>query len=137
MSAPVAAGQLTDLEAKYQAASKDYDAKVTVALATANAATAAAAVTAKQEMVRLADEMVSVTTQTSAAEMDTKHRKFLDRLHKLQAEYDTLSTSNDQLKTLQAIRAREEEKFDGPFYFFGGLFVVSCAALLATMIIKR
>ena len=133
MSAPVAAGQLTDLEAKYQAASKDYDAKVTAALATANAATAAAAVTAKQEMVRLADEMVSVTTQT----MDTKHRKFLDRLHKLQAEYDTLSSSNDQLKTLQAIRAREEEKFEGPFYFFGGLFVVSCAALLATMIIKR
>jgi uncharacterized protein (DUF3084 family) len=137
MSAPVAAGQLTDLEAKYQAASKDYDAKVTAALATANAAAAAAAVKAKQEMIRLAEQMVSVTTETSAAEMDTKHRKFLDRLHKLQAEYDTLSASNDQLKTLQAIRAREEEKFDGPFYFFGGLFIVSCAALLATMIIKR
>jgi uncharacterized protein (DUF3084 family) len=137
MSAPVAAGQLTDLEAKYQAASKDYDAKVTAALATANAAAAAAAVKAKQEMVRLAEQMVSVTTETSAAEMDTKHRKFLDRLHKLQAEYDTLSASNDQLKTLQAIRARAEEKFDGPFYFFGGLFIVSCAALLATMIIKR
>ena len=137
MSAPVAAGQLTDLESKYQAASKDYEAKVTAALATADATAAAAAVKAKQEMVRLADEMVSVTTQTATTDMDTKHRKFLDRLHKLQAEYDTLSTSNDQLKTLQAIRAREEEKFEGPFYFFGGLFVVSCAALLATMIIKR
>jgi glutathione S-transferase len=64
-------------------------------------------------------------------------RQFLDRLHKLQAEYDTLSASNDKLKTLQAIRAREEEKFEGPLYFFGGLFVVSCAALLATILIKR
>lgn len=133
MSAPVAAGQLTDLEAKYQAASRDYDAKVTAALTTADAGAAAAAVKSKQEMVRLAEEMVSVTTQT----MDTKHRQFLDRLHKLQAEYDTLSASNDKLKTLQAIRAREEEKFEGPLYFFGGLFVVSCAALLATILIKR
>jgi hypothetical protein len=133
MSAPVAAGQLADLETKYQAASKEYDTKVTAALATADATAAAAAVKAKQEMVRLAEEMVSVTTQT----MDSKHREFLDRLHKLQAEYNTLSASNDHLKTLQAIRAREEEKFEGPFYFFGGLFVVSCAALLATMIIKR
>lgn len=137
MNAPVAAGQLADLDTKYQAASKEYDAKVTAALATANATTAAAAVKAKQEMVRLAEEMVSVTTQTATTEMDSKHREFLDRLHKLQAEYNTLSASNDQLKTLQAIRAREEEKFEGPFYFFGGLFAVSCAALLVTMIIKR
>lgn len=137
MSAPVAAGQLTDLEAKYQAASREYDAKVTAALATANTTAAAAAVRAKQDMVRIAEQMVSVTTETSASEMDTKHRKFLDRLHKLQAEYDTLSASNDQLKTLQAIRAREEEKFEGPFYFFGGLFVLSCAALLLTIAIKH
>ena len=48
MSAPVAAGQLTDLESKYQAASKDYEAKVTAALATADATAAAAAVKAKR-----------------------------------------------------------------------------------------
>lgn len=133
MSAPVAAGQLADLETKYQVVSKEYDAKVTAALASSDPTAAAAAVKSKQEMVRLAEEMVSVTTQT----MDTKHRQFLDRLHKLQAEYNTLSASNDQLKTLQAIRAREEEKFEGPFYFFGGLFAVSCAALLVTLLIKH
>jgi len=137
MSAPVAAGQLADLETKYQAANKEYDAKVTAALASADATAAAAAVKAKQEMVRLAEEMVSVTTQTAITDLDTKHRQFLDRLHTLQAEYNTLSTSNDQLKTLQAIRAREEEKFEGPFYFFGGLFAVSCAALLVTLLIKH
>ena len=81
MSAPVAAGQLTDLETKYQAANTDYDAKVTRALASADATAAAAAVKAKQEMVRLAEEMVSVTTQTAITNLDTKHRQFLDRLH--------------------------------------------------------
>jgi hypothetical protein len=128
---------LKDLEVRYQAASREYDAKVTAALATANATAAAAAVKAKQDMVRITEEMVSVTTQTPTPDLDTKHRQFLDRLHKLQAEYDTLSASNDQLKTLQAIRAREEEKFEGPFYFFGGLFVLSCAALLLTIAIKH
>lgn len=137
MSSPVADGQLADLDAKYQVARKDYDAKVAAALDPSNPATAAAAVAAKQTMVNLVEQMVSVTTQNPTPDLDAKHRQFIDKLHTLQAEYDTLSTSNDQLKTLQAIRAREEEKFDGPFYFFGGLFVVSCCALLATMLIKR
>jgi len=137
MSAPVADGQLADLDAKYQLARADYDAKVSAALASADPVAAAAAVKAKQEMVSLTEKMVSVTTQTPTPDLDTKHRQFLDRLHTLQAEYNTLSASNDQLKTLQAIRAREEEKFEGPFYFFGGLFVVSCCALLATLIIKH
>jgi hypothetical protein len=137
MNAPVADGHLADLDAKYKVARADYDTKVTAALASSNADTMAAVMTAKKTMVGIVEQMVSVTTQTPTPDLDTKHRKFLDRLHKLQAEYDTLSASNDKLKTLQAIRAREEEKFEGPFYFFGGLFVVSCAALFATILIKH
>jgi hypothetical protein len=142
MSTPgqVADGQMADLEAKYQAAKSDYDTKVSAALALTSATEIAKAMVgvlaAKQAMIDILNQMVSITTQLPNPNLDEKRVRLLDRLHDLEAQYNLLSASDDQLKTLQRIREREEEKFEGPFLVYSGLFILGCFALAAAMIAK-
>ena len=142
MSTPgqVADGQLADLETQYTAAKRDYDAKVTAALAMSTAAAINAAMpgilAAKQKMIDILDQMVNITTQVPNADLDNKRRQLLDRLHALQAHYNELSESNDQLETLRRIREREEEKFEGPFLVYSGLFILGCFGLGLAMIMR-
>lgn len=143
MSTPgdVADGQLMDLEAQYQSVKADYDAKVSAALAMTSAADINASMpgilSAKQTMIGIVNQMVSLTTQLDTPDLDSKRQDLLRRLHDLQAQYNLLASSDDHLKTLQRIREREEEKFDGPFYFFGGLFALACAALVGAVMVKK
>lgn len=142
MSTPgqVADGQMADLEAKYQAAKSDYDTKVSAALTLTSATEIAKAMVgvlaAKQAMIDILNQMVSITTQLPNPNLDEKRVRLLDRLHDLEAQYNLLSASDDQLKTLQRIREREEEKFEGPFLVYSGLFILGCFALAAAMIMK-
>lgn len=136
----VADGQMADLEAKYQVAKSDYDAKVSAALALTTAGDIAKAMVgvldAKQKMIDILNQMVSITTQLPNPNLDEKRVLLLDRLHNLQAQYNLLSASDDQLKTLQRIREREEEKFEGPFLVYSGLFILGCLGLAVAMIAK-
>lgn len=142
MSTPgqVADGQLADLETQYKTAKTDYDAKVTAALAMSTAVAINAAMpgilAAKQKMIDILDHMVNITTQVPNADLDNKRRQLLDRLHALQAHYNELSESNDQLETLRRIREREEEKFEGPFLVYSGLFILGCLGLAGAMVMK-
>ena len=134
-------GQLADLENQYQAAKADYDAKVSTAMALTSSNEINAAMnnvlTAKQKMINILNQMVSVTTQaTESTDLETKRHQLLDRLHDLEVQYNLLSTSDDQIKTLERIRAREEEKFEGPFLIYSGLFILGCMALAGVMIMK-
>jgi len=142
MSTPgqVADGQMADLEAKYQKAKSDYDTKVSAALELTSAASIAAAMVgvldAKQKMIDILNQMITITTQLPNPNLDEKRAKLLDRLHNLQEQYNLLSSSDDQLKTLRRIREREEEKFEGPFLVYSGLFILGCFALAGAMIMK-
>jgi hypothetical protein len=142
MSSPGQAtdGQLADLETQYQAAKTAYDAKVSAALAMTSAADINTAMTgvlaAKQKMIDILNQMVSITTQVPSADLEAKRKLLLDRLHGLEAQYHLLSTSNDQLKTLQRIREREEERFEGPFLVYSGLFILGCLGLAVAMIAR-
>jgi hypothetical protein len=80
--------------------------------------------------------MVTITTQVPNVNLDNKRRQLLDRLHALQAHYNELSGSNDQLETLRRIREREEEKFEGPFLVYSGLFILGCFGLGLAMVMR-
>jgi uncharacterized protein (DUF3084 family) len=142
MSTPgqVADGQLADLETQYTTAKADYDTKVTAALTMTSATDINAALSgvlaAKQKMIDILNQMVAITTQVPNADLDGKRQQLLDRLHALQAHYNELSGSNDQLETLRRIREREEEKFEGPFLVYSGLFILGCLGLAGAMIMK-
>jgi hypothetical protein len=142
MSTPgqVADGQMADLEVKYQKAKSGYDAKVSAALALTSSSDIAEAMvgvlSTKQEMIDILNQMVSITTQLSTPDLNEKRLRLLDRLHDLEDQYNLLSSSDDQLKTLQRIREREEEKFEGPFLVYSGLFILGCLGLAAAMIMK-
>ena len=139
-SGQVADGQLADLETQYTAAKRDYDTKVTAALAMTTAVDINAAMpgilAAKQKMIDILNQMVTITTQVPNADLDNKRRQLLDRLHALQAHYNELSESNDQLETLRRIREREEEKFEGPFLVYSGLFILGCFGLGLAMVMR-
>jgi hypothetical protein len=47
-----------------------------------------------------------------------------------------LSASDDQLETLRRIREREEEKFEGPFLVYSGLFILGCFGLGLAMVMR-
>ena len=142
MSTPgqVADGHLADLETQYQAARAAYDTKVSAALTLTTQSeikkATAEILVAKQAMISLLSQMVSVTTQDPTPNLEEKRKQLIKRLHELQQHYNELSASDDQLKTLERIRAREEEKFEGPFYLLGGLFALACAALVASVIAR-
>ena len=134
-------GQLTDLESQYQTAKADYDTKVSAAVALTSASDINTAMVgvlaAKQKMIDIVNQMVSVTTQaTQSADLEMKRQQLLGRLHDLETQYNLLSTSDDQIKTLERIRAREEEKFEGPFLVYSGLFILGCFGLAVAMIMK-
>ena len=142
MSTPgqVADGQMADLEVKYQSAKSDYDTKVSAAIKLTTAAEIAKAMVgvlaAKQKMMDILNQMVAITTQVPNTNLDSKRRELLDRLHDLERQYNLLSASDDQLKTLQRIRDREEEKFEGPFLVYSGLFILGCLGLAGAMVMK-
>ena len=142
MSTPgqVADGQLADLETQYQAAKADYDTKVAGALAMTTGTDVNTALTgvlaAKQKMMDILNQMVAITTQVPNTNLDSKRQELLDRLHDLERQYNLLSASDDQLKTLQRIRDREEEKFEGPFLVYSGLFILGCLGLAGAMVMK-
>jgi hypothetical protein len=142
MSTPgqVADGQLADLETQYQAAKADYDTKVAAALAMTTGTDVNTALTgvlaAKQKMMDILNQMVAITTQVPNTNLDSKRQELLDRLHDLERQYNLLSASDDQLKTLQRIRDREEEKFEGPFLVYSGLFILGCLGLAGAMVMK-
>jgi uncharacterized protein (DUF3084 family) len=139
-SGQVADGQLADLETQFTAAKRDHDSKVTAALAMTTAVAINAAMpgilAAKQKMIDILDQMVTITTQVPNVNLDNKRRQLLDRLHALQAHYNELSGSNDQLETLRRIREREEEKFEGPFLVYSGLFILGCFGLGLAMVMR-
>ena len=139
-SGQVADGQLADLETQYTTAKADYDSKVTAALDMTTATDINAAMTgilaAEQKMIDILNQMVSITTQIPTPDLDSKRRQLLDRLHALQTHYNELSGSNDQLETLRRIREREEEKFEGPFLVYSGLFILGCLGLAAAMVMR-
>jgi uncharacterized protein (DUF3084 family) len=139
-SGQVADGQLADLETQYTAAKRDHDSKVTAALSMTTAVAINAAMpgilAAKQKMIDILDQMVTITTQVPNVNLDNKRRQLLDRLHALQAHYNELSGSNDQLETLRRIREREEEKFEGPFLVYSGLFILGCFGLGLAMVMR-
>jgi hypothetical protein len=142
MSTPgqVADGQMADLETQYQTAKADYDTKVSAAIQLTTAAEIAAAMVgvlaAKQKMMDILNQMVAITTQVPNADLEKKRQELLDRLHDLERQYNLLSASDDQLKTLQRIRDREEEKFEGPFLVYSGLFILGCLGLVGAMLMK-
>ena len=142
MSTPgqVADGQMADLETKYQAAKADYDTKVSAAIKLTTAAEIAKAMVgvlaAKQKMIDILNQMVAITTQVPNADLDKKRQELLNRLHDLERQYNLLSTSDDQLETLRRIREREEEKFEGPFLVYSGLFILGCFGLGLAMVMR-
>jgi uncharacterized protein (DUF3084 family) len=139
-SGQVADGQLADLETQFTRAKAEHDSKVTAALAMTTAVAINAAMpgilAAKQKMIDILDQMVTITTQVPNVNLDNKRRQLLDRLHALQAHYNELSGSNDQLETLRRIREREEEKFEGPFLVYSGLFILGCFGLGLAMVMR-
>ncbi len=132
----VASGQMADLEVQYKAAKADYETKESAALSSKTAADAQSAIAAKQKIIDLLHQMIGVTTQMPEPNLEVKRQELLDRLHLLEREYNLLSTSNDKIKTLERIREREEEKFEGPFLVYSGLFILGCMALAGVMIMK-
>jgi hypothetical protein len=150
MSANVADGHIRDLEAKYQTAKDTYDRNVDMFVrsgpptntqlpAPYNSPSGARQLVAetlhaKQDMIDALNGMVSISTETGAS--DEKIQALLEKLHRLQAQYNELLESDDQTKTLERIRAREEERFEGPFYFLGGAFVLACFSLVGIMLLK-
>ena len=142
MSTPgqVADGQLADLETQYRTAKAEYDTKVSAALAMTSAdeikPAMAGVLVAKQKMIDILNQMVAITTQVPTADLDKKRQQLLDRLHDLERQYNLLSTSDDQIKTLERIREREEEKFEGPFLVYSGLFILGCLGLAGAMIMQ-
>jgi hypothetical protein len=148
MSAPGQAtdGQLADLEIQYQIAKAKHDAAIQEGrdLGKGGQTTTPEHVTelvetilsSKQKMIDILNQMVSVSTQDPSPNLEAKRTEFLERLHALQARYDELSGGNDDLETLRRISEREEEKFEGPFLVYSGLFILGCFALAGAMIMK-
>ena len=141
MSAIVADGHMRDLEADYQAAKDTYDTNVDTLVRTGPENTPggtrqliADTLAAKQKMIDALNKMVSISTDTGVS--DAKIQALLEKLHGLQAQYNELLESDDQTKTLERIRIREEERFEGPFYFLGGAFVLACFSLVGIMLLK-
>jgi len=139
-------GQLVDLELQYQVAKRKHDAAVQEGLRLARGgATATEArvkelietiLSSKQKMITILNMMVSVSTEDPSPNLETRRTEFLARLNALQARYDELSGGNDDLETLRRISEREEEKFEGPFLVYSGLFILGCFALAGVMILK-
>ena len=139
--AEVVDGQLHDLELQFKTAKINYDAAVATALAKTKRTDIEAAMvnvmSTKQTMIALLDQMIAATTTYSTPDLDIKRRQLQERLDTLRDHYGELSASHDKSETLRRILAREEERFDGPFYLFGGLCVLAGAALVGTMILHK
>jgi hypothetical protein len=139
-------GQLADLELQYQTAKAKHDAALQEGIDVAKGGThiteqrakylIETILSSKQKMIDILNQMVTVSTQDPSPNLEAKRKEFLDRLHALQARYDELIGGNDSLETLRRISEREEEKFEGPFLVYSGLFILGCFALAGVMIMK-
>lgn len=139
-------GQLADLEIQYQIAKSNHDTAMQEARDLGKGGTSTTQervkelietiLSSKQKMIDVLSEMVSTSTQDSSPNLEAKRAEFLERLHALQARYDELSGGNDDLETLRRISEREEEKFEGPFLVYSGLFILGCLGLATAMIMR-
>lgn len=140
---------MSDLEAKYQAAKSKYDSHVDAFMKVAHSPDSlppeyrspdgtkrylTEMLVAKREMIDALDQMVAIANETNTS--SEYIQRLLDKLHAVQAEYNELLSSDDQVVTLERIRYREEEKFEGPFYFLGGAFVLACFSLVGIILTR-
>ena len=130
---------MEDLRSKYLAKSAEYDAAVQQALATNDASRIAAIRQLNTEVSRLLDQMIQ---QLTFAKRDTpilvKERDILvQKLRRIQLDYNGLLVNTDKLETLRRIREQEGGSFKRDLYRYLMFFFIVCVGILLMILFVK
>jgi hypothetical protein len=139
----VAAGQMTDLEAKYTQLDGQYNRLVDEALAITDPVTLDAKVreitAVNQQLTEVLNQMIAIVAQMkeNTGNIRVYRDQLTTKLTKIQRDYNGLIQNTDKLETLRRIRQHEEVLANKSLYMYLGIFLVACLVLLLVLILRR
>lgn len=139
----VAAGQMTDLEAKYTQLDGQYNRLVDEALAITDPVSLEAKVTeitaVNQQLTEVLNQMIAIVAQMkeNTGNIRVYRDQLTSKLTKIQRDYNGLIQNTDKLETLRRIRQHEEVLANKSLYMYLGIFLVVCLVLLLVLILRR
>jgi len=128
---PTSAGNMADLRAEFRRRQEVYDGLVQHALETNDSTTLNEIAAAKKAMNDTLSKMLALSSKTGTAE---EQEELIERIMKIQRDYNGILASTDKLETLRRIHQFEEVQKGSGTKIFGALFVAASLALLIVLI---
>jgi hypothetical protein len=128
---PTAAGNMADLRDEFARRQAVYDGLVQHALETNDTSQLNKIAEAKKAMNDTLSNMLALSSKTGTAE---EQEELIERIMKIQRDYNGILASTDKLETLRRIHQFEEVQKGTGTKIFGALFVVASLALLITLL---
>jgi hypothetical protein len=130
---PTAAGNMADLRDEFRKRQEVYDGLVQHALTTNDASALSDIAEAKKAMNDTLSKMLALSSRTGTAE---EQEELIERIMKIQRDYNGILVSTDKLETLRRIHQFEEVQKGTGTKIFGALFAAASLALLI-MLFRR
>jgi hypothetical protein len=128
---PTSAGNMADLRGEFRRRQEVYDGLVQHALETNDSTTLNEIAAAKKAMNDTLSKMLALSSKTGTAE---EQEELIERIMKIQRDYNGILASTDKLETLRRIHQFEEVQKGSGTKIFGALFVAASLALLIVLI---
>jgi hypothetical protein len=119
------------LNAKYGRLMAEYEHHVNEAMVSGNIQPHIAAIKAlNQEISSVLDQMIAITAKAKESHATVYRDELMQRLDRIQKDYNGLAQSTDQLETLRRIRRDQGTTANQFFWTYFLLFMVLCAGVL-------
>ena len=122
---------MADLRGEFRRRQEVYDGLVQHALETNDSTTLNEIAAAKKAMNDTLSKMLALSSKTGTAE---EQEELIERIMKIQRDYNGILASTDKLETLRRIHQFEEVQKGSGTKIFGALFVAASLALLIVLI---
>lgn len=130
---------MEDLRKKYLTTSAEYDAAVQQALATNDASGVARIRQLNTDVSKLLDQMIQ---QLTFAKKETpmliqERDRLVERLRRIQMDYNGLRVNTDTLETLRRIREQESGSYTQQLYRYLLFFFIVCVGILFMLLFVK
>jgi hypothetical protein len=126
------------LNAKYMKLMSDYENHVSAALKSGNIQPHAEALKGlNQQISQVLDQMIGITAKAKESHANLYRGDLIQKLDRIQKDYNGLAQSTDQLETLRRIRRDQATTANQFFWTYFSLFLVLCVAVLLFLFFKK
>lgn len=126
------------LNAKYMKLMAEYENHVSEAIKSGNIQPHVEALKGlNQQISQTLDQMIAITAKAKESHATLYRDDLIQKLDRIQKDYNGLAQSTDQLETLRRIRRDQASTANQFFWTYFSLFLVLCVAVLLFLFFKK